>query len=63
MLSAAKSNIKSMPYSKKVVLLLLLLAVIAAGVFLGAFLNYRENNRTYRATFVVNKPVLIHSAA
>jgi len=50
-------------YLKKAAIIALLLAIIATGLFLGAFLNYRSRNRIFKATFVSNIPVAACIAA
>ena len=50
----AKTDVKHMSNVKKVLLIVLMLAVIAAGLLLGSFINRRLHNRSFRATFVSN---------
>jgi uncharacterized membrane protein YfcA len=49
-------------YVKKIGIIALLLAVTLAGLFLGAYLNGRFKNKTFRATFVSRMPVEFYTA-
>jgi len=61
--SYSKPAVRNMSHAKRAALITLLLIVIALGLFLGAFVHYRLNNKTYSATFVTNDPSVFQSAA
>ena len=53
-----KAGLKNISAVKKAAFIGLLLAIILLGLFLGAFVKSRSNNKIFKGTFVSNYPVI-----